>query len=306
MARYPDFLFIGAMKSATSTISSQLNAQPGIFMVNNPKEIFYFSLDENYERGIKWYTDHFEHVPTNELCGESATTYTQKELYPHSVERMRKHLPNAKLLYLMRHPIDRLISHYTHEVIGGRISVEINEAIDRHPELVATSQYAAQLKPYFEAYGYNQILPSFFERLTASSQAELERICEFIGYVGTPEWKSDQKVRNVSKDRIQRTALSDFLRMSPLTAPIRKYLLPSGLKKLIRKPFVAKIERPEIAPEQLAKLTAIFDEDLAELGRWLGIELNCENFRSVVAADGYSWNAEGLTQFRSGAEAAAS
>ncbi|MEL7084760.1 MAG: sulfotransferase domain-containing protein [Cyanobacteria bacterium J06597_1] len=305
MARYPDFLFIGAMKSATTSISSQLGMQPGIFMVSDPKELFFFSRDEIYSRGIDWYTSNFDGVPTNELCGEAATTYTQKEVYPLSVERMQQHLPNANLIYLMRHPIDRLISHYTHDVIGGRISVGINEAIDKHPELVSTSQYASQLKPYFEAFGYNQILPSFFERLNASPQAELERVCDFIGYAGTPQWSSDLKPKNVSKNRVQRNALTDFLRRAPVLSQVREYLVPSSLKTLIRKPFVAKVERPELSPENLERLKSIFDEDLAELGQWLGIELTCDTFKTVAAADGYAWSAVGLENFRSGVETAA-
>ncbi len=298
MARYPDFLFIGAMKSATTTISEQLGVQPGIFMVSDPKELYFFSQNDVYEQGINWYTSHFEQVPQNELCGEAATTYSQIHSYPDAAKRLHQHLPDAKLIYLMRHPIDRLISHYIHEVTCRNITVDINTAIYDHPDLVKTSQYAMQLQAYFEYFVIDQIMPSFFERLKSDSQAELERICSFIGYEGKPQWDYELKAKNVSKERVIETPFITFLTNSPLIQPIRQYLLPTSLKAWGREKFFPRIdERPEINPEGMAYLKSVFDEDLALLGEWMGVSLTCDTFSSVVSSSACTWNTS-TTQHR--------
>ena len=90
----------------------------------------------------------------------------------------------------MRHPIDRLISHYIHEWSMKVISVDINQAIDRYPELIDYSRYSMQLASYFETFGRERVLPMFFERFIAHKQEELERVCNFIGYKGKTHLES--------------------------------------------------------------------------------------------------------------------
>src|SRR5215831_9979567 len=131
--RLPDFLVIGAMKCATTTLHEQLARQPGIFM-SRPKEPNFFSDDEILARGWGWYASLFWPAGEADLRGESSTHYTKLPTYPRTVERMARHLPRLKLVYVMRHPIDRLISQYVHELTAGRIALGLAEAVIRHPE----------------------------------------------------------------------------------------------------------------------------------------------------------------------------
>src|SRR5580704_13557650 len=103
----PDFIVIGAMKSATTTLHEQLARQPGIFM-SRPKEPNFFSDDEVYERGLPWYLSIFQGAGESALCGESSTHYTKLPAHPRTVERMARALPRVRVVYVMRHPIDRL------------------------------------------------------------------------------------------------------------------------------------------------------------------------------------------------------
>ena len=173
--RLPDFIVIGAMKSATTTLHEQLARQSGLFM-SRPKEPNFFSDDENYARGIEWYASFFAGAGDHLLLGESSTHYTKLPTHPHTVERMVRALPRVKLIYVMRHPIDRLTSHYLHEVTVGRISVGLEEAVERHPELVDYGRYSMQLEPYLRVYGPESILPVFFDRLVDQPDLELERL----------------------------------------------------------------------------------------------------------------------------------
>src|SRR5262249_25249044 len=147
MIHRPDFIVIGAMKSATTTLHEQLARQPGIFMCH-PKEPSFFSDDEIYARGWGWYGSLFRPAGLAGLRGESSTHYTKLPTYPRTIDRMARDLRRLKLIYVMRHPIDRLISQYVHEVTVGRISAGLREALERHPELIDYGRYSMQLQPF--------------------------------------------------------------------------------------------------------------------------------------------------------------
>src|SRR5262249_42443904 len=154
----PDFVVIGAMKCATTTLHEQVARQPGVFM-SRPKEPNFFSDDGVYARGPGWYASLFAEAGPADLCGESSTHYTKLPTYPRPVERMAELLPRVKLIYVMRHPIDRLLSHYVHELTDGRITVGVREAVDLHPEFVDYGRYGMQLAPFLHEYGPESILP---------------------------------------------------------------------------------------------------------------------------------------------------
>src|SRR5271155_5494150 len=96
----PDFIVIGAMKSATTTLHEQLARQPG-FCMSRPKEPNFFSDDRMFARGWAWYGSLFQAAKPTDLCGESSTHYTKLPSYPWTVERMKRDLPHLKLIYLM-------------------------------------------------------------------------------------------------------------------------------------------------------------------------------------------------------------
>jgi hypothetical protein len=109
VTRRPDFIIIGAMKCATSTLHEQLARQPGVFM-SIPKEPNFFSDDAQWSRGVDWYTGLFDDAPADALCGESSTHYTKLPTHPDTVDRMRRFLSaGTRFIYVMRHPVDRLL-----------------------------------------------------------------------------------------------------------------------------------------------------------------------------------------------------
>lgn len=283
----PDFMIIGAMKSATSTLHEQLRLQPGIFM-STPKEPNFFSDDPVYAQGMGWYQQLFADAAADELKGESSTHYTKLPTYPHTIERMKKAGVTPRFIYVMRHPLDRLISHYIHEWTQGVIKTDIVSALESHPELLQYGQYAMQLEPYFDAFGREAVLPVFFDRLRADPHAELERICRFIGYTGKPQWHTDLKPTNVSRERIRRFPLDDLLIYSAPATWLRRMLFPKALRNQIRSRLTMR-KRPQLPESVRARVEAVFDEDLETLGKWLGVELNCRNFSKVTRNVGLEW-----------------
>jgi hypothetical protein len=273
--RKPDFIIIGAMKCATTTLHDQLAAQAGTFM-STPKEPNFFSDESEWKRGLDWYFGLFAGASEGDLCGESSTHYTKLPTHARTIDRIAEHVPDAKFIYVMRHPIDRLISHYIHEWTQRVIEEPLSRAIDAHPELVQYGQYAMQLRPYIERFGRERVLPVFFDHLNAHSQAELERVCRFIGYDAQPTWR-ELPPSNVSGERMRKSKLRDVLVDLPVLSTIRRRLVPQALRDRVKQLWMMK-DRPQLEERDRRRLVAMFDPDLAELGRALGIDLRCENF----------------------------
>lgn len=287
MNHQPDFIIVGAMKCATSTLHDQLAMQSGIFM-SELKEPNFFSNDEQYAKGFDWYLANFQAARATDICGESSTHYTKLPTYPQTVERIAQQYPQIKLIYIMRHPVDRLVSQYIHEWTQNIIDRDINQAIYEHSELIDYSRYAMQLEPYLDAFSERQILPVFFERLLSHKQSELERICRFLDYPELPTWRESDDVHNASSDRVRKNKLRDLLVEAPGLKTIRQNFIPKSWRNWVRSLWQMK-EKPQLESKQLDYLQTIFDRDLATLGSWLKVELSCENFKSVVKSSNFKY-----------------
>jgi hypothetical protein len=289
MFRPPDFVIIGAMKCATTTLHEQLAGQPRI-MMSFPKEPNFFSDDDIYARGFDWYFSLFADADDAAVCGESSTHYTKLPTYPETVRRMSSALDGIKLIYVMRHPIDRLISHYIHEVTTGRITEGIHEAIDRHPELVDFGRYHMQISPYLAEFGPESILPVFFRRLVAHSQDELERIGRFIGAPEPLRWDDKLKAQNVGSERLRRSVLREIIVRSPVLTTIRRHVVPKPVAETIKSLWRARTDPPRPTPELVERLRCVFDEDLEQLGAFLGVHLDCKTFNDVTGRRPLAWS----------------
>ncbi|WP_425398136.1 sulfotransferase family protein [Aeoliella sp.] len=280
-SRGPDFIVIGAMKCMTSTLHEQLAAQPGVFMTT-PKEPNYFSNDDVYARGEGWYRSLFSESQEHDLCGESSTHYSKLPTYPETVERMRTAFPQVKLVYVMRHPVDRLVSQYVHEWTERRVSCSINEAVDDLPEMVDYSRYAYQLAPYLRTFGPENVLPVFFERLRATPQSEMERIADFLGCGLKFVWNSDCEVQNQSDQRLRTSWLRDAIVYAPGVSWLRRTLVPKNIRNRV-KSFWKLPTEPTLSKQVEAQLVDVFNRDLQVLGDWLDVDLTCDRFREVTS-----------------------
>jgi hypothetical protein len=279
----PDFIVIGAMKSATTTLHEQLARQPGVIM-SRLKEPNFFSDDEMYARGWEWYSSLFGAASGPCLRGESSTHYTKLPDYPRTVERMARDLPTVKLIYVMRHPIDRLISQYVHEITVGRVNVDIRDAVEQLPELIDYSRYAMQLQPFVESFGPDRILPVFFPRLVSEPQAELERIGRFLEHREVLRWDHTLEPQNVGRERLRPSSIRQAIVQAPVLATLRQRIVPKQWSDGLKEFWRANIDPPTLPRDLEARLREVFDADLAELGSWMGITLDCESFDTKLRA----------------------
>lgn len=254
----PDFVIIGAMKCGTTTLASQLGAQPGIFM-STPKEPNFFSDDAVYAQGIGWYRRLFDPAPDGTLRGEASTHYTKLPTYPDTTTRLSETLEDPKLIYLIRDPMARAVSHYIHEWTQGVISSDLETALDTHPEIISYGCYGMQIAPWVELYGTDRILVSSMEAMQQDPQALLTRIGTFLGRDGF-SWQADMGPENVSSERVRKMPMQQLLIDNPLATFLRRTLVPQGLRDRIKESRQMKT-RPKLSPEAEARLARIFAED---------------------------------------------
>lgn len=134
------------MKAGTTSLHRYLSGQPDICM-STQKELDFFVLEKNWSRGWGWYRSHFKPEGPAVLCGESSTNYTKHPRFGGVAHRIRQRLPDVKLVYLLRDPVERCVSHVlhrwgTHETAG----VMAHGVLD--PHVVACSSYAMQIEQY--------------------------------------------------------------------------------------------------------------------------------------------------------------
>ena len=181
--RRPNLFIIGAMKSGTTSLHEYLATHPQIAM-SKEKEPGYFVEELSLRKGEAWYLGLFEQDERFRYRGESSTHYTKLPVYRGVPERLHRFNPDARLLYIMRNPFDRTVSHYWHavrDVYHGGERRPLLKAVREEPEYLAFSDYALQLAPYFERFGKDSILTLTFEALIDHPQRELDRIYRWLG-----------------------------------------------------------------------------------------------------------------------------
>ncbi|KPP83938.1 MAG: Sulfotransferase domain [Rhodobacteraceae bacterium HLUCCA08] len=261
----PDFIVIGAMKSGTTTLADQLAAQDGVF-VTTPKEPNYFSDDAVYAKGPDWYAALFDPAPPSALRGEASTHYTKRPTYPDTVARLHDACPELRLIYMIRNPVERAVSHYIHEWSERRVGGRIDLAFAQMPELVDYGRYAYQLDPYLEAFGQAAIHLTSLEQITQDPQAEFARIARFLDLPPGAAWKSDLGASNVSARRIRTFPLRRVLVDNPVMRPLRQLLIPKSVRVWVWNRLTMK-KRPELPQDLRVELEQTFLEDREDLAR---------------------------------------
>jgi hypothetical protein len=184
-----NFLIIGAAKSATTSLSNALSKHPDICF-SQPKEPQFFSK-ENWRDNISDYHSKFK--DNTKLCGEGSTNYTKYPYFNINIhDDIYEYNPEMKLIYIMRHPIDRITSHYIHSYNRGyEVSKDIDDAIKTNQQYLDTSCYAMQIEPYIQRFGQKNILLLFFEDFISNPQSVIHCAFKFLNVDSIPIEKKD-------------------------------------------------------------------------------------------------------------------
>lgn len=260
----PHFLIVGAMKAGTTSLYDELANMPGIFMSpeKEPEDLAFPDIEQR--RGLVRYESKFSGAKPEDRIGEASTAYTK---YPQFKDAPRRALeilgPDIKLIYMVRHPVSRMISHYTHVWGDGRETRDIDTALVEDPLYEHFSRYGEQIDRWREYYSDDQILLVSFEEFTTTPSVTLRAVRQFLGLDG--EYAPANAHRNSGKDRhvFGQRSLARAIIKSPLYLRYIKPVAPSHLREALKR-RLSRAPKPQLqslSPAVERVLTERFGSD---------------------------------------------
>lgn len=274
-AQLPNFIIIGGLKCGTTSIHHYLGLHPEIQM-SKPKELNFFVTEQNWDLGLDWYASRFDdRFPVR---GESSPHYTNLPRFGGAAERIREHCPDARLLYMVRDPIKRILSHWVHAT-GAGYETRSLEATLADPEsgYVRRSQYWMQLQPYLKLFPHEQIAVIAQEELQREREATMRRAFEFAGV--DAGFTSEQFDREWEKSAAKSSDRYQFMEKLIKLPGFRSFdknfdRLPESMRWLVEKvvhdPDKPPAPKPDLPPELEAKLRGYFRDDAPKVQEFAG------------------------------------
>jgi hypothetical protein len=266
----PSFVIIGAMKSGTTSLRWYLDEHPQSGCI---RETHFF--DQHFHEGRGWYEDHFADQNPALTIGEKTPSYLSGELI---AARMKALLPDAKLIAVLRDPVDRAYSHYWHMRRKGLESLPFEDALDAEearivggvPNLGYASEgrYIDQLERFAQFYRREQLHVLLFEDLKSDPQSTFESTCRFLGLDPTARVEVVGRVANQYR-RHQPEWLWNFMHKHHLWRR-----LPAGAAARLARRMTVEAGYPAMSPQVTARLAAQMAPYNERLGRWLDRDLD--------------------------------
>lgn len=270
----PNLIVIGAQKCGTSSLHYNLNLHPEIGM-SREKELNYFSGKAAWEKGPEWYCRQF---PTGTRWrGESSPEYSNA-IDDSIAKRMHGCIPGARLIYIVRHPVDRIVSQYIHFVSIGIEARKINDALGDFTDnsYIRKTRYYSQLSLYLRHYPESQIHVLTLDSLRSDPAGAMGDIFRFLG-VDDRFWSSEFTVaRHKSSHKGRKNRVGLLLKRLSDSKPARLVSTDARMKlgRLMYAPFSKKMERPAIDPELRKQLLDYLEEDTLKLQQFTGLDLS--------------------------------
>lgn len=228
--RIPDIFLIGSAKSATSLLAKSLDRHPKI-KLGSIKEPNFFSHYSSYSKGFDWYSSLYENVGPDRLALDASTGYTRCPQNPGAAERIYACAPDAKLIYLMRHPIERAYSHFVHrwskELYQGiPFSLSFAEHIEHDPMCIDSSNYRMQIEEYLKYFPRESLLCLFTEDVKADKVGVLQQICQFVGVDDTASHFEEAPARANQSDEFLESRVRIQVTSKIKSIPFLKTIIP--------------------------------------------------------------------------------
>lgn len=253
---FPDFYLIGSAKAGTTTLVEYLARHPQIaFSRAKEPEILRWEISE--EKAERSYAHMFKEARPGQIRGEGSTCYTGwahwrsedqsetrvttvadpaaaldtlKREIEETAARIARFTPQARLIYLVRHPVDRSYSHVQFNTRKATVPTVFEDALKSDPRYLLVSHYAEILRLYLKHIARSQILVATLDDLSRDPNGVLRQIQEFLGV--TPDASIAQQKVNANEGRAHdaRRGLSQRLRSIP-GYPLLIKLVPARVRE---------------------------------------------------------------------------
>lgn len=277
--KLPNLIGCGAGKSGTTSLFYYLAEHPEIFMAM-AKEIHFFS--QHYHKGLEWYGKHFSNSGDAKILGEFSTSYMLDKKVP---ERIAKVVPDAKLLFIFRDPVERAYSNYWSAMNMGTQSADksFSEVIredEGFEEYIVPGFYDQHLNRFLDFFNREQMYIMFTEDLKREPIRVMSSCYQFLGV--DPSFKPNiEESYNVTVVPPNRFLLSVDKFWLELKKTIKPYFLwlPQSFRRVFaraEKELRGMINRGERAPmekQDREYLLELYQEHIDRLIDFLDREL---------------------------------
>lgn len=295
MSTLPNFLVIGVAKAGTTAMYQHLKAHPGVYMPPK-KEPNFFSFDgtwpQHTPRRPAWvttwedYVALFDGVQDERAIGEASPRYFHSPIAP---ERIRDALPGARLVVLLRHPVERAFSHYMHMMNSGafdyrpfvplvREKVKTIATWDAEPFAcygLRHSFYYDSLRRYFDAFAREQIKVYLFETYRTEPSAVLQ---DLYGFLGVDDgFLPDLGVRHNPTHGVPKSQLLHKTVMRPnLIKSMAARVVPAKVRRRVSRTIWRRIRtrKPVLSDEVRREFMDIYREDVLKVQDLIGRDLS--------------------------------
>jgi len=270
----PSFLFIGPTKSGTTWIDAYLRERGDIALPENTKETFYF--DKLFERGLEWYESHFPERGNYKICTEVAPSLFAKET---AIANVNNSLPNVQVIYILRNPIHRAVSHYFHYLKAGEPNIGFEQMVSKYPDILESGYYYKYICLWQAALGPENTHFLSFDELHDNKEMFCKSLCRILNI---PFILPSEKLMT---GRLNEAGIPKFRILARLAHSTVTFLRKLGVHKfvnLLKSTGIAKSiygSKPnklqtEIITVEARKYQPFFQNDIRQTEQILGINLS--------------------------------
>lgn len=267
-----DFMIIGAQKCGTTSLANHLAEHPQVCFCDE-KEPNFFNTYSPWQEHVKNYHKMFR-CKTGQKLGEASTMYSSLPEFQDTHTKIYSYNPEMRLIYIMRDPVERIISHYAHRLVRKRVEKTIEEEINSNAFYIDRSLYSMQIKPYIETFGREQVYLLTYESMISQPREKLMEIAKFID-INLDFYNNVDKLLNANRSS-DRYVLPDFGNITyfDFFKKLGRKYLPIKTIKVLLNLFGNKLDKkPDFPPAFRKDVYNQVKSDIEELENLLGREL---------------------------------
>jgi hypothetical protein len=283
--KWPNVFIVGAAKSGTTSLYHYLRQHPDVFLPLYKEPHFFSQVKPKPE--LEVFLKHISSEPeylklfekaSSKIIGEASTSYLWDKDTP---QRIKQVAPDAKIIIMLRHPIERAFSHYLNNVREAYEKRSFHQAILEDLQTtqkgwgisslyVDLGYYCEQVERYLKTFGTN-VLVIFFEEFIKDIPAHLEKVFEFLAIDPSYANKVQPEVRN-SYARPS-SGLSRWLLGTPAVRRLVRAVSPASLRPMLRNLLLKREAKPVMEAETRELLSEVYKDQASCLEALLGCKI---------------------------------
>ena len=278
-----DFFIVGAPKAGTTSLYHYLNEHPQVEM-SLQKEPDYFSDKAIQSQGLYYnknridteekYNGLFNTQKKDVIFGEGSVSYL---FYPTVAQDIKAYNPNAKIIIMLRNPINRAFSHYLMDYRLGLVSDSFKDIINKkskhknahlfYQQYIKVGEYTTQLKRHFDIFDKQNILLIDYEDFKSDVASTVDAVYSFLNV--STEFSADVNKKH-NTFTMPKNKLIRFVYSFAVIRNILSFIFPKNIVKAVRFMLFKKDKKPKLLEETRNQLKHYFSNDVRILGDFIG------------------------------------